>query len=125
MRNALILAAMAALAGCATIMEGTSQEIMVNTTPAGASCTLNREGQVIGKIYPTPGAVVVKKTKHDLIIICNKGGYEQATFINNSGSEEAAFGNILLGGGIGWAVDSANGSDNKYMSPVNITLPKK
>jgi hypothetical protein len=27
-----------------------------------------------------------------------------------------------LGGGIGWAVDSASRADNKYESPVNITL---
>lgn len=121
----LTIIAMLALAGCATIVEGTSQEIMVNTTPAGASCTLNREGQTIGQINATPGAVVVKKTKYDLTIICNKKGYEQATYINNSGSEGATFGNIILGGGIGWAVDSANGSDNKYTSPVNITLPKE
>ncbi len=26
------------------------------------------------------------------------------------------------GGGIGWAIDSASGADNKYTSPVNITL---
>lgn len=34
----------------------------------------------------------------------------------------ATFGNIVLGGGIGWAIDSASGADNKYTSPVNITL---
>ncbi|MFN4088863.1 MAG: hypothetical protein ACK4QW_07435 [Alphaproteobacteria bacterium] len=31
-------------------------------------------------------------------------------------------GNIILGGGIGWAIDSASGADNKYTSPVNMTL---
>ena len=29
---------------------------------------------------------------------------------------------IILGGGIGWAIDSARGADNKYDSPINITL---
>jgi len=28
------------------------------------------------------------------------------------------FENIILGGGIGWAADSASGADNKYDSPV-------
>jgi len=30
--------------------------------------------------------------------------------------------NIILGGGIGWAIDSASGADNKYESPITITL---
>jgi hypothetical protein len=45
-----------------------------------------------------------------------------ATFYNHSGAAGATFGNILLGGGIGWAIDSATGSDNKYESPINMTL---
>jgi hypothetical protein len=32
------------------------------------------------------------------------------------------FGNIVVGGGIGWAIDSSTGSDNKYTSPVNISM---
>jgi hypothetical protein len=31
-------------------------------------------------------------------------------------------GNIVLWGGIGWAIDSALGADNKYGKPVNMTL---
>ena len=106
-------------------MEGSSQEVMVNTNPEGASCALNRQGETIGRINPTPGAVTVKKSKYDLTIVCTKAGYEKATYLNHSGSEGATFGNIILGGGIGWAVDSANGSDNHYDSPVNISLPRK
>ena len=53
-------------------------------------------------------------------------GYQKATYHNKSGAAAATFGNIVLGGGIGWAVDSASGADNKYTSPVNITLaPEK
>jgi hypothetical protein len=51
-----------------------------------------------------------------------KSGYQMATYYNHSGAAGATFGNIILGGGIGWAIDSATGSDNKYESPVNITL---
>jgi hypothetical protein len=32
------------------------------------------------------------------------------------------FGNIAIGGLIGWGIDSAVGADNKYDSPMNITL---
>ncbi len=45
MRKTLItIAAVIAVAGCATVFEGTSQEITVNTNPAGASCVFERQG---------------------------------------------------------------------------------
>jgi hypothetical protein len=116
----------AALGGCSSIIEGTSQEITINTNPAGASCVLMREGQPIGSVNPTPGIILlVKKTKYDITIACDRPGFDQATFLNHSGAAGATFGNIILGGGIGWAIDSASGADNKYESPVNLTLVPK
>jgi len=63
------------LSGCSSIIEGTSQEIMVNTNPAGADCSLQRQGNSIAHIEPTPGAATIKKTKYDITIVCNKDGY--------------------------------------------------
>ncbi len=118
-----------ALTGCVTacssIIEGRSQEIAINTNPAGASCTLIRQDMPIGTVASTPGSVNIEKTKYDITIKCDKRGYEQATYLNHSGAAGATVGNIILGGGIGWAIDSASGADNKYDSPVNITLAKK
>ena len=113
------------IAGCSSIIEGRSQEIMVNTNPPGATCKFSRLGQTLATISPTPGSAYIEKTKYDITITCNKKGYEEATYLNHSGAAAATVGNILLGGGIGWAVDSASGADNKYDSPVNITLSKK
>lgn len=123
MKNTIIsVAGIFAISACSSIVEGTSQEITVNTTPAGANCSLNREGISIARIEPTPGAATIKKTKHDITIVCNKKGYQEATYLNHSGAAGATVGNIILGGGIGWAIDSASGADNKYDTPVNITL---
>ena len=121
-RRILCVAFLIGVSGCSSIIDGTSQEIFVNTNPAGADCSLNREGVVIARVNPTPAAATIKKTKHDLTILCNMDGFHEATYYNHSGIAGATFGNIVLGGGIGWAIDSASGADNKYTSPVNITL---
>ncbi len=81
-----------------------------------------REGQQVGSIASTPGSVVIKKTKYDITILCDKAGFAQANYLDHSGAAGATVGNILAGGGIGWAIDSASGADNKYDSPLNITL---
>ena len=111
-----------ALCGCSSIIEGRSQEIVLNTNPAGASCTLLRNGSPIGTVSPTPSAILIEKTKYDILIKCNKEGFQEATYMNKSGAAGATVGNIILGGGIGWAINSATGSDNKYDSPVNLSL---
>lgn len=125
----LKIVALAALAmvlpACSSIIEGTSQEILVNTNPSGANCELIREGLPIGRINPTPGAITIKKTKHDITMNCQKDGFEVATYLNKSDVAGATVGNIILGGGIGWAIDSASGADNKYTSPVTVTLVPK
>jgi hypothetical protein len=119
---AAVFVAASSLAGCSSVIEGTSQEILVNTNPAGANCALEREGNIIARIPQTPGGATIKKTKHDITVRCAKDGFQEATYLNHSGAAGATFGNIILGGGVGWAIDSASGADNKYDSPVNVSL---
>jgi len=111
-----------ALTGCSTIIEGRSQQILVNSNPPGADCGLYRQGIRIATIQNAPGSALIEKTKYDIWIACVKPGFQQATLYNHSGAAGATVGNIILGGGIGWIVDSATGSDNKYDTPVNITM---
>jgi hypothetical protein len=96
--------------------------VVVNTNPAGADCGLYRQGLRIATVQNAPGSALIEKSKHDIWVVCVKQGYQQATYFNHSGVAGATVGNIILGGGIGWIVDSATGSDNKYDSPVNMTL---
>jgi hypothetical protein len=118
------------VASCASIIEGRTQNIVVNTDPPGADCGLYREqGVRIASIQGTPGRALIEKTKTGIWIVCVKQGYDQATYYNKSGVAGAAFANVI--GGVftlgiatvvGAAIDSSNGSDNMYDSPVNITL---
>ncbi|MCB0317905.1 MAG: SHOCT domain-containing protein [Bdellovibrionales bacterium] len=110
------------LSGCSTILSGTSQSLEIQTNPNGARCELEREGKIIGSVDNTPGAVHVKKTKHDIKVSCIKPGFQESIEHLNSGTEGATFGNILAGGIVGWGIDSASGADNKYPETTVITL---
>jgi len=97
---------------CATIISGTTEQIAVNTNPSGAACDFMRNGQRIAEIPSTPASSLIQKTKYDITIVCRKAGYQDASYLNHSGAAGATFGNIVLGGFIGWGIDSATGSDN-------------
>lgn len=133
MRSIIVIAVVALVpltTGCESTPEEYTQEVLVNTNPEGAHCSLLREGKPVGEITKTPGTVTVKVTKHDITIRCEKTGFHTATYFNASEVEGAGSGgNVLLGGGvggggIGLSLFSAPGADNKlkYTSPVNITL---
>jgi hypothetical protein len=108
------------LAGCGTITQGTSQDITLTSNPPGAHCDLTRKGERIATLDRTPGVVKVDKTKHDMLLTCTLSGYQDASTSLESGYGVGTFGNIILGGGIGWAIDSASGADNKYPSSANV-----
>lgn len=110
------------MAGCGTIVEGTHQDIAVATTPDGAHCDATRKGEAIGTINSTPGKLSVRKTKDDILLACNKDGYQASSQYLHSGMAAGTFGNIIAGGVIGWGVDSATGADNKYPESVTVQL---
>jgi len=83
----MAVAAAAILGGCSSIVSGTSQTLTVNTNPSGADCKLTRNDLVIGRVNPTPGGVLVQKTKYNIIVTCDKVGYRKAAYINKSGVE--------------------------------------
>ena len=121
----LYLAPLVGLTSCASVLSGTSQEISVNTNPSGANCGLYRQQERIATIQDTPGSALVQKTKNNIWVACVKPGFLPASYLNHSGTADASFGNILAGGLIGVAVDSATGADNKYENSVNVSLIPK
>ena len=111
----------AALSGCATIVDGSTQSVSVSTSPVeGAACTLtNSEGKWF---LTSPGSVQVHKTKNDLSVECTKDGYQPGNQIAVSKFGGATFGNIVLGGGVGAIVDAASGANYYYDSPLTVPL---
>jgi hypothetical protein len=122
MRCALLVAASLTLTGCASILESRNQEIVVNTEPPGATCRLLRSGTILGQINPTPGSLEVRKSTYDVVIVCDKNGYHETSYVDTADVAGATVVSAILGGATGWAIDSTTGKANIYESPVTIRL---
>ena len=117
-----ILLAFPLLSNCATIVEGSDQTVTVLTEPPGAACILSRDDVTIGAANPTPATVSLEKSKDNIAIHCKKDGYFDGATAVASDFEAMTFGNILLGGIIGLAVDAASGATHEYPESVSIVL---
>ena len=113
------------LPGCATLVNGSSQNVSVGTTPPGASCTLDRVGARLGVISPTPGSLRIDKSKHELSVACSKDGFETATVAKSPSFSGATFGNIIAGGIVGVVVDAASGANYTYPDTIELALTKR
>lgn len=111
------------LAGCATIVDGTTESLSVNSVPAGAKCTLtNTEGTW----YVTaPGSVTVHKTKNDLKIHCDGDGGAVADMTVPAKFGGTTFANVLAGGVVGLGVDAMSGANYSYNNPITVVMTPK
>ena len=121
MRHIALLALAASLSACSTITTGTTQSMTVNSDPAGATCHLSRGARIVGVVNPTPGTIMVDKSKDAISVRCTKEGYQDAVQTVDNQFQPMTLGNILIGGVIGLGVDMASGAINKY--PTAITVP--
>ena len=108
---------------CATIVDGTSQEITVSTVPTGAACDLKREGATLAAIPVIPGTITVSKSQNSITVTCTKEEHLDASEILSATFGGTTIGNILLGGVIGVLIDASSGANNKYPSSVSLALP--
>lgn len=119
-RVGLVFAAMA-LAGCATVVKGTDQQVSLDTPGfPGATCTLTSNGFGMRRVV-TPATVELPKSKHNVAVNCKKG-CAKGTGIISSGVEAMTAGNVILGGVVGLGVDAATGAMNKYNENNQIAL---
>ncbi len=105
------------LAACATIMQGSSQEVSVSSTPTGARVLV--DGADAGK---TPYVAALKrKDKH--VIRIEMEGYEPFEMPLGRGTSGWVWGNIVFGGIPGLAIDAITGGMYKLKpEQVQATL---
>jgi hypothetical protein len=113
------------LSGCATVVSGSKQTVTV-TTPniEGAMCSLSDSKGRVWYIEQTPGTALVKRGDGPISIICNKDGYKKGTALLEEEIAASNYGNLALLplAPVGYFVDSATGSAERYKSSIEVTM---
>ncbi|USN48091.1 MAG: PEGA domain-containing protein [Pseudobdellovibrionaceae bacterium] len=103
------------LAGCASIVGGTSQTVSINSNVKGANVIVN--GATIGT---TPYNGPLKRGKSTTVTL-QKDGYETKTITLNTEIESIFWGNIIIGGVLGSTTDLSTGAMYKY-APATLQI---
>jgi hypothetical protein len=122
----LILAIAAAVffTGCASIVEGTSQTVKINTQPEqGVSCQMTN-GKGTWYVHQTPGTVTVHKSGKPLFIVCSKGK-RLGKLIQHPHMKDMVAGNAIFGGLIGSEIDSSDGAAYTYPEQMVVSMHNK
>ena len=120
-KTAFVIGAAMALTGCATITRGTTEVLVIETTPAGAEVQLSS-----GLHCKTPCSLEMKH-KNAVVLDITKPGYEPQRVnvlseIAGAGAAGMA-GNVILGGVIGAGIDVATGATKRLKpNPVVVTM---
>jgi len=123
----IIIAALVVLAlnGCATIVEGNDQSIVISTVKCEEHgdpiCTASNKDNAV--MVRAPGTIPVEKGKSDLIVTCESDdGLARGTFNAASSYEAMNLGNILLGGFIGLGVDAVTGAMWEFPNGIIVEM---
>ncbi|MBT5432258.1 MAG: hypothetical protein P8Q36_16380 [Alphaproteobacteria bacterium] len=119
----LLSAFLVVLAGCATVVGGTTQSVALKTQPDGASCVLEREGVVIVTVRATPETVEIERASSPIRMVCSKARHLDASRVVLSGFEGFAAGDLVFGGLVGIVIDASSGAANRYPSEISVMLP--
>ena len=113
-RIAAVMGLLTLTAGCGIIIHGTSEDIGFQSTPTGA--TVSVDSKPLGK---TP--VITKLSrKDDHVVHFELPGYQAADATITRGVSGWVWGNIVFGGLVGLAVDAISGGLYK-LSPQQVS----
>ncbi|MDH5434581.1 MAG: PEGA domain-containing protein [Gammaproteobacteria bacterium] len=119
-KNIMILGCLFLLSACATIMDGETQILNIQSSPSGATVTIN--GQAVGV---TPLTIPVTRMDNSVMKISLEG-YNTQEIDMTTKLNQMFWGNFIFGGLFGSTTDSVTGASIEY-SPnhFNIQLEKK
>jgi len=115
-----------ALAGCASIISGTRQNIEVTSVPAAADVKVERLMPTMNSVEfegKTPTQVKLYR-KGSYLVTVSLNGYQKAEIpVSGGGMNGWVWGNLVFGGIIGILIDASNGAaTNLKPNEINVTL---
>lgn len=109
MKKLFCLAAAVLLAGCSSIINGSSQEI--SFAGNAKEIKIKRDGVLL---CTTPCSVFVKREKNGTVLIAEKEGYDSVAIMLKSKLSFYFWGNIITGGLLGSTTDAVSGGMWEY-----------
>ncbi len=114
------------LTGCASVTNGTSQAVTIDTLTAdgraveGAECSVANDKSETTAM--SGSSVQVRRSGATLNIECKQPGYAPASGQATSRVNTGMVGNVLIGGLIGAAIDSGTGAGFNYPSWMRLVF---
>jgi hypothetical protein len=106
---------------CASIVSDAETVTYISTQPEGARCELyGRHGYE--RIVTTPESVTLHANAAPITVVCRREGYKVGSAELQTTTDGWVLGNILFGGMIGMAVDTAGGAGKDYQERMSIVL---
>ncbi len=102
------------LSSCATIVDGKTQSVTFQSSPAGAEVLIN--GTIIGI---TPFTVTLDRADGTQLTV-RKDGYETVSMELNTALNPTFWGNIIIGGVFGSTTDAASGASREYVPGIHM-----
>lgn len=127
MRNIYVFGFALIMSGCASVTGNKLQPVSVQTIEnnkeiVGAGCTLTNDA---GKWFvSTPGSVTIQKSTGDLAVDCKKENDSVGHETIVSKANGAVWGNIILGGAVGYIVDRNTGAGFDYPAVITVVMNK-
>lgn len=114
----IIISLLMGQAGCATIVSGKTQDVMIRSNPSGAMVKID---EIVSGTTPMV-ANLVRKKRHAISI--SKNGFQEINQATTRGFNGWYLGNIILGGIIGLITDPITGAMyDVEPEEINVTLP--
>ncbi|MES2532770.1 MAG: hypothetical protein V4636_17150, partial [Pseudomonadota bacterium] len=118
--------ALLALTGCASVTQGTTQSVKIETLTAagqsveGAECKVSNDKADV--VVLSGQSTSVRRSGATLNIECTQPGLAPASGQATSRVNTGMVGNILIGGVIGAAIDSSTGAGFNYPSWMQLVF---
>lgn len=118
MRPIILMPVVCFVAGCASMMMGTTQKVTVHVVPESAECQFfNKSGDKVASMDAQNKTVTIPKSSEDMTVTCHAKGYSAKTIKIASKFNPGA---LLIAG----AGDIGTGAIYKFPDQISIELEK-